>query len=191
MTRRLVTLLTVLAAVAAAFAAPVAADPNNNNSQKLRAAVTLDGVRSHQQAFQAIADISGGNRFAGLPGHERSADYVADRLRAAGYDVSFQYFDYFSFFERSQAELSQTAPVPTTYGNGTDFRIMTFSGTGTVTAPVYVPSGDFRGCMASDFAGFPAGGIALVSRGAPRASPWPARSGSRRRTPRLPGRRRS
>ena len=113
MTRKLYTLVAVLTAFAV-LAAPVAADPNNNNSEKLRNAVTLEGVRQHQLALQAIADISGGNRFAGLAGHERSADYVADELRAAGYDVTFHWFDYFSFFQRSPAQLAQIAPTATT-----------------------------------------------------------------------------
>ena len=64
MTRRLFTLLAALAAIAAVLAAPVAADPNNNNSEKLRQAVKLAGVQQHRAALQAIADISGGNRFA-------------------------------------------------------------------------------------------------------------------------------
>ena len=68
---------------------PASADPNNNNSAKLRKAVTLQGVRAHQAAFQAIADSNGGNRFAGLSGHDDSATYVADKLTAAGYNVSF------------------------------------------------------------------------------------------------------
>ena len=74
------TLLRVRAAVpAAAMAAAllvapgVSAAPNNNNSAKLRQAVTLSGVRAHQQAFQNIATMAGGNRFAGLPGHDLSA----------------------------------------------------------------------------------------------------------------------
>ena len=114
----------------ASIAAPVAADPNNNNSEKLRAAVTLEGVRAHQAALQAIADISGGNRFAGLPGYERSADYVAEQLSAAGYDPTFWYFTYNAFVEDLTTEFRQISPTPTTYVNGIDFRIMTYSGSG-------------------------------------------------------------
>ena len=171
MRSRILAALAGLLAVAAVFTATAAADPNNNNSEKLRAAVTVDGVYQHQLALQAIADISGANRFAGLIGYDRSADYVADELRDAGYDVAFHYFDYFSFFERSPSEFAQTAPTPTTYVEAIDYRIMTFSGSGNVTAPVAKPSGDFRGCNASDWAGFPTGSVALVSRGAPAGFP--------------------
>ena len=45
----LTAVLAALALVSAAYA-----DPNNNNSAKLRAAVTLEGVRAHQQALQQI-----------------------------------------------------------------------------------------------------------------------------------------
>ena len=164
MTRRLFALLAVLAAVATVVAAPVAADPNNNNSEKLRRAVTLPAMQAHLAAFQAIADISGGNRFAGLAGYERSADYVAEQLEAAGYDAQFWHFDYDAFVEDVTTQFRQVAPVPTTYVNGIDFRIMTFSGGGDVTAPLATPSA--LGCAAADYAGFPAGSIALVSRGA-------------------------
>ncbi len=161
------TLCALLAAVlTGALAGPAAADPNNNNSAKLTRAVTLDGVRAHQRALQDVADAAGGNRFAGLPGHENSADYVADQLRAAGYDVSFQRFVYDAFFEVTPARLTQEAPTPTTYVNGNDFRIMSYSGSGDVAAPVSKPSGNRNGCGGSDFAGFPAGHIALVQRGA-------------------------
>ena len=139
MTRRFWTALAVLGLVAAAIAAPVSADPNNNNSEKLRNAVTLEGVRAHQAALQAIADISGGNRFAGLPGYERSADYVAEQLTAAGYEPTFRYFNYNAFVEDLTTEFAQVSPTPTTYVNGIDFRIMTYSGSGNPTAPLARP----------------------------------------------------
>lgn len=43
---------------------------------------------------------------------------------------------------------------------------MSYSGSGDVTAPLAKPSGSPLGCAAADFAGFPAGAIALVQRGA-------------------------
>ncbi len=76
-TRRAVTAGVLAAALVSALAAgPVQAAPNNNNSEKLRQAVTLQGVRRHQAALQQVATANGGNRFAGLPGHEASATYV-------------------------------------------------------------------------------------------------------------------
>jgi Zn-dependent M28 family amino/carboxypeptidase len=161
--RRTLWVVLVALLASAVLAAPGTADPNNNNSEKLRAAVTLEGVRAHQAALQAIADISGGNRFAGLPGYERSADYVAEQLAAAGYEPTFWYFDYNAFVEDLTTEFRQVSPTPATYVNGIDFRIMSYSGSGNPTAPLASPAN--LGCDASDWAGFPAGRIALVSRG--------------------------
>ena len=60
-----------------AEAGPAACDNRNNNTvDKLLECVTLAGVREHQLALQKIADANGGNRFSGLPGHDRSVDYV-------------------------------------------------------------------------------------------------------------------
>ena len=159
-----------LTAIAVALAlgpwiVPASADPNNNNSAKLRSAVTLQGVRAHQAAFQAIADSNGGNRFAGLSGHDDSATYVADKLTAAGYNVSFHEFVYNAFFEVTPGEMDQVSPTPTTYVNGNDFDVMTYSGSGDVTAPLQAPSGSAQGCVPGDFGGFTAGDIALVIRG--------------------------
>jgi Zn-dependent M28 family amino/carboxypeptidase len=152
--------------------APTAqADSNNNNSQKLRNAVTLEGVLRHTQAFQAAADFAGGNRFAGTTGHDLSAQYVVDQLQAAGYSPTLHHFTYDAFFERTPSTLRQVAPSSVTYVNGNDFRIMSYSGSGEVTAPLATPSGDSRGCYAADFAGFPAGSIALVQRGTPAGFP--------------------
>ncbi len=152
-----------------ATTAPAQAAPNNNNSEKLRAAVTLAGVRQHQLAFQQIADANGGNRFSGLPGHDASVQYVIGKLEGAGYDVSVQEFPYTVFEERSPAAIEQVSPNPHVYVYGTDFRIINFSGSGNVTAPLMpvdiAGSGAGSGCEADDFAGFPAGDIALVRRG--------------------------
>ena len=81
-----------------ADAGPAACETRNNNTiAKLLECVTLEGVREHQAAFQAIADANGGNRFSGLPGHDASVDYVVERLEAAGYDPEVQPFDYLAF----------------------------------------------------------------------------------------------
>ena len=45
--------------------------------------------------------------------------------------------------------------------------MLSYSGPGDVTAPVALPSGAATGCFASDYAGLPAGSIALAQRGTP------------------------
>jgi hypothetical protein len=56
------------------------------------------GAFRHLRALQDIAVANGGNRAAGTPGYDRSAEYVAERLKDAGYVVRFEEFE-FPFFE--------------------------------------------------------------------------------------------
>ncbi len=168
----------VTIAVSALTAVPAGAGPascdsrNNNTIKKLLECVTLEGVREHQAALQAIADANGGVRTSGTPGYDASADYVVDRLEAAGYDVTRQPFDFAFFQELATPALDQTAPTPTTYTHDVDFSTMSYSGSGNVTAPLtavdlLIPpvGGSTSGCEAADFTGFTAGHIALVQRG--------------------------
>ena len=65
----------------------------NNTYNKLLGCVTLDGVREHQEAFQAIADANDdpfypGTRAAGTEGYDESVEYVAGLLEEAGYEVT-------------------------------------------------------------------------------------------------------
>ena len=79
----------------------------NDSVRKLLECVTLEGVMEHEEAFQAIADANGGNRASGTPGYDASVEYVADRMTAAGYDVTLQAFDFFAFEEAGPSELEQ------------------------------------------------------------------------------------
>ncbi len=144
----------------------------NNSVRKLLECVTVDGVREHQRAFQEIADDNGGNRFSGLPGYDASVDYVVDQLEDAGYDPVVQQFDYTAFIPLGPSALQQTAPGQVTYVEDVDFGVVEQSDPGDVTAavtPVDLQLGlgntSTSGCEAADFAGFPAGNIALLQRG--------------------------
>ena len=88
-------------------------------------------VRAHQAALQEIADDNGGNRFAGLAGHNASVDYVVDTLEAAGWDVSLQEFDYTAFRVLGPSALQQTAPGTVTYVEDVDFGVIDQSDPGT------------------------------------------------------------
>jgi hypothetical protein len=98
------------------FAGEDACDTRTNDSiEKLLECVTVDGVRQHQGAFQAIADANGGTRAAGTPGYDASADYVAETLEAAGYEVELNGFD---FTIIPPATLQQLTPTAATYETG-------------------------------------------------------------------------
>ena len=143
------------------------------DTSALREAVTVEGVRSHQAALQGIANVSGGTRLAGTSGYDLSADYVEAQVTAAGYDVTVQAFDFQKFEPTGPQTLEQTAPGAVTYVEGTDYDVMSQSDPGDVTGLVTAVDLDLlpgnastSGCEASDFAGFPAGDVALIQRGA-------------------------
>lgn len=141
---------------------------NNNNSKKLLECVTLEGVATHLAAFQAIANAYNGNRSSGTDGYDFSADYVVEQLATTGrYNVIFQEFDFVAFRTLSPSALEQVSPTPQIYTEGVHYRLMEYSGAGNVTAPVTAVDvlSTTSGCEASDFAGFPAGNIALIRRG--------------------------
>ena len=164
--------LAALALPASGAAIPRLACENRTNSTyaHLLECVTLDGVRAHQQALQAIADENddefyAGSRAAGTTGYQGSVEYVAGLLEDAGYDVTL---DEFAFEFEFPAVLEQLTPVAATYPSGT----FTGSGFGEATAavtPVDInltpPRANTSGCEAADFAGFPADTIALIQRG--------------------------
>jgi len=150
----------------AVMAGPAACDTRDNNTHaKLLECVTLEGVREHQAAFQAIANANGGTRLAGTNGYEESVDYVVARMTAAGYNVTLNGFP---FVFVPPAVLQQTAPIGATYETGA----FTGTGYGNVSAAVtavdlqlFLGNTSNSGCEAADFAGFPAGNIALIQRG--------------------------
>jgi len=138
----------------------------NNTQQKLLECVTVEGAREHQAALQAIADANGSTRVSGSPGFDQSVAYAEAVFRAAGYNVTVQPFQFQTFVSLSPAILERVAPAPT---GPIANNILSYSGSGDVTAPVTAlpapPADATPGCEASDFAGFPAGNIALISRG--------------------------
>ena len=158
-----------------ASAQPAVACDNraNNTYEKLLGCVTVEGVREHLAAFQAIADDSTdpvypGTRAAGTDGYADSVEYVAGLLRDAGYEVTLDPVEItFNF----PAVLRQLTPVPADYETG----VFTGSGSGVVEGNVIPVDinlvGDrasTSGCEAADFAGLDFSGpndIALVQRG--------------------------
>jgi hypothetical protein len=156
---------------------------NNNNSEKLRRAVTVEGILEHEAALQAIS-TPGGNRISGAPGYNGSAAYVAERAAAAGYNVSTQEFDYFLdlLADYQQPRLSIVGGQTFVAGiggaqSGGDFGSM-YKSTSygvDITAPVFAvdlalpavgpANTSTSGCEDADYTGMPAGAIIIVQRG--------------------------
>src|SRR5712691_11240981 len=133
------------------------------------------GAFRHLRALQDIATASGGNRAAGTPGYDRSAEYVSEQLAKAGYQVRFEEFEFPFFRERSPAVLvvntAGGAQQPASTGA---VRTLSNSGSGDVTARLRAvnlqlgaepPAASASGCEGGDFKDFERGAVALIRRG--------------------------
>src|SRR5688572_11347790 len=169
MRRSLCALLAVPVALATAGPALAAKDKDAFNSNGLRKAVTLEGIREHQQNLQFIADANDGVRTSGTPGYDASVAYVKSRLERSGYDVRLQEFPFDYFKDTAPPEFDRVSPDPEAYATPDEFTTMTYSGTGDVEAEtVYVTAGAGSpgpGCSASDVPASAAGKVVLVQRG--------------------------
>jgi Zn-dependent M28 family amino/carboxypeptidase len=157
--------------LATALVQPAFADPNPNNSKKLREAVTVDGIYEHLEAFQQVADENNGNRAAGTSGYEASAQYVESQLEKAGYETERQYFT-FTYSEVIAQSLTEISPTARDIEN----ILMEYTPNtpaGGVTGELVEPE-IATGCSPDPAAGIPesqwgdvdaTGKIALVSRG--------------------------
>ncbi|MFD3530453.1 M28 family metallopeptidase [Streptomyces sp. NPDC058664] len=136
-------------------------------AKKLVRETSAQGAYRHLQKFQAIADSAGGNRAAGTLGHDASAAYVYTQLKKAGYDVSYQKFD-FIYTETLAEKASVVAPAPRTLG----VKAMTYTkstpvgGITTDLVAVPVDADGTTGCEPADYASDTfTGKIALIKRG--------------------------
>ena len=121
-------------------------------------AITRSELGDHLAALQRIADEHGGTRAVGTPGYDASADYVAARLRDAGWTVERQEVP-FGYFELRDASVMIDGRK---LARAQDFQVLTYSGSGSATGPLR-RSGS--GCARADFSGLQAGEIPLVHRG--------------------------
>jgi hypothetical protein len=168
----------LVTSASASAVTPAACDNRANNTpSKLVECITKDDLMTHLQAFQAIADANPGpdghpSRNSGEPGYLASVNYVANAMKAAGYDVTIQTytFPYFSFVGTpSFSEVSPTARtftlnndfLPGISGGDADALVQTV---GHTVIPPGTPA-SASGCVAADYAGFVPGRIALVQRG--------------------------
>ena len=136
--------------------------------------LSAEGVMEHLLSLQQIAMDNNGHRAAGTDGHTFSANYISQKLLAAGYEVKLIPFDFDQFNQLETGVLNLALGDSTeTLVDTQDFNIMSFSGSGAVTAKAVAVDLDLgegnkssSGCEVSDFENFPAGAIALIQRGA-------------------------
>jgi Zn-dependent M28 family amino/carboxypeptidase len=176
------TILAVGIAPAAEAAKSRAANHGGKNdaaktSKTLRKEITSKRMKKHLSALQVIADENGGNRASGFQGYGASQQYILTKLRDAGYRPSVQVFDFVTFEELSDPVLRQVAPTAKEYTQD-EFATMSYSASGDTDVQAITPvdikldgdrtpagNGGGSGCEPEDFAGFPAGNIALIQRG--------------------------
>jgi Zn-dependent M28 family amino/carboxypeptidase len=159
--------------------APITSSAPPTDTSQLRQAVTVNGIMAHERAFQKIADQNVFNgvptRASGTPGYNASVNYVVGKLRGAGYNVTVQPFNFNFFRETGPSSFERLSPPTRVYVRDTDYGVMEYSGSGTVTGNV-VPTNDVvippsatpsstSGCEASDFPAATSGNIALIQRG--------------------------
>jgi Zn-dependent M28 family amino/carboxypeptidase len=140
----------------------------------LRDRIDPEDILADLDRLQSIADGNGGTRAAGTPGHQASANFVAGELRAAGFEVHLDPVDTPVFAQTSPSVLEIATPGAPTFEDVRDYKAMTFSASGDVTAKVFVLGFDRatvpgartgRGCDAADWAAVPAGTIVLLQPG--------------------------
>jgi Zn-dependent M28 family amino/carboxypeptidase len=157
-----------LAVASPAQAAPgaKAADPTKL-AAKLVKAVKVDNINRHLIALQRIAETNNGIRAASTPGHVASAQYIADRLSAAGYAVRIQEFE-FPFNQTLAQSASEVAPTARTL-SPVVMQYLPNTPEGGITAPLTAVPGlatdATPGCEPTDFTGAYAGTIVLIQRG--------------------------
>jgi hypothetical protein len=168
----------LLAPASARAASPSGCDNRvNDTPRKLVECIKTADLWNHMLAFQSIADANPSpadghpSRNSGEPGYKASVDYVANAMKAAGYDVTIQTYPFTYYAYINRPSMRQTQPAVHDYALGDDWNPGQSTGTASaVVQPVggiLIPStgGSTSGCSAADFAGFTAGNIALIQRG--------------------------
>jgi hypothetical protein len=142
--------------------------------------IRKDPLWQHMVAFEQIAIAHPGpdghpSRNIGEPGYLASAQYVMNKMAAAGYTVQLQQYTVPYFNYTGMAYFNRTSPAAANFALRDDWNPATYSGSGTPTAriqpagtqafPAPNNNGTNSGCSAADFNGFVAGRIALLERG--------------------------
>nr|WP_225955034.1 M28 family peptidase [Kibdelosporangium phytohabitans] len=142
--------------------APAAQAAPQTLPERLTRAVTADNIHRHLIALQRIADTNGGSRAAHTPGYQKSLDYIAGKLRAAGFQVNTPEFTYNRVVvDSAVATAGSVRVVPTQMTDSPN------TPAGGVSGPLVVlPTDATPGCQPEDYAGLNArGAVVLIKRG--------------------------
>jgi Zn-dependent M28 family amino/carboxypeptidase len=151
----------------------------NDTPKKLIPCIKTNDLWNHMKALQQIADDNPSpadghpSRNSGEPGYKASADYVANVMKKAGYDVTIQPYKFTYYAYQEPPTFSEVSPTPHTYALSSEWNPGQSTGTATdaelqpaggiVIPPTPTPS-SASGCSPADFSGI-SGKIALVQRG--------------------------
>lgn len=137
-------------------------DPETQLANRLVASATGVSAYRYLNGLQRIANQNDGTRAANTPGYDASVDYIASRLRNAGFLIETPTFTY----------EEQVDDAPSLIVGGTSYEVLTMefspqTPVGGITGPLaVVPEDETTGCEAADFAGGAyTGTIALIRRG--------------------------
>jgi hypothetical protein len=153
---------------------------DNDSTTKLLQCIRRAALWQHMVAFQQIAIANPGpdghpSRNIGEPGYLASAQYVAAKMTAAGYQVQLQQYTVPYFNYTAMAYFNRVSPTAASFALRNDWNPPTYSGSGNVTAfvqpvaNIQIPGPatltSTSGCSATDFSIFTPGRIALIQRG--------------------------
>ena len=137
------------------------------NSKGLRKAVTVQGIREHQQALQGIAKAERGTRASGTPGYDASVAYVVAAPRGRGLRRHGGRRSGSRSSGEQHVEFERISPSPRVFRTPAEFSTMTYSGSGTPTANATAvdPGERDSGCEARTSPASRPANIALIKRG--------------------------
>jgi Zn-dependent M28 family amino/carboxypeptidase len=151
----------------------------NDTPAKLVPCVQESDLWNHMEAFEAIAQANPSpadghpSRNSGEPGYLASAQYVAQKMTDAGYDVTLQRYTFTYFAYKAPPTMSEVSPIAHDYGLTSEWNSGQSVGTanaeiqpaGGIVIPPAPTSTSTSGCTAGDFTDFVGGRIALIQRG--------------------------
>jgi Zn-dependent M28 family amino/carboxypeptidase len=151
----------------------------NDTAAKLVPCIQQNDLWNHMKAFEAIAVANPSpadghpSRNSGEPGYLASAQYVAQKMKDAGYDVTIQQYPFTYYAYKAPPTMREVSPVAHDYVLTTDWNSGQSVGTanaalqpaGGIIIPPTQTSSSTSGCTAGDFTGFVSGRVALIQRG--------------------------